>query len=468
MTRMGRLVSPWLLVPASLAVIVFRCGGSVEANSHLFDRDAASEADASAPQDDYRDITDPASWSFFDPNTLMPDAAFPSEAGSYGGAAFDGRYLYLAPSNPGFPRSVVARFDTQSRLTDTSSWTLFDLSTLSMGASGFVGAVFDGQYVYLVPSANAACDGLVVRYDAHAQFADPSSWSMFDTATLSADARCFAGGTFDGRFLYLAPIGASTTSGSIVTRYDTQSTFTAAGSWATFDTSALNQNARGFFGAVFDGRYVYLAPSEEPQSIVVRYDTQATFEDVGAWSSFDTTSVSASARGFMGAAFDGQYVYLVPNHNSNGSSTLPPSDGVVARYDTHATFAASGSWSTFDTTSVNPNAKGFETAAFDGRYLYLLPNNNDWPHNGVVARYDTRSDFNGRGSWTTIDLATLYPTTLGTGGSLGRGADFYLGAAFDGHYLYLVPWGGGSVLARFEARDPPATPTLPQWHGSFF
>jgi hypothetical protein len=104
--------------------------------------------------------------------------------------------------------------------------------------------------------------------------------------------------------------------------------------------------------------------------------------DPSCWSTFDMTTVKARARGFAGAAFDGRYVYFVPD----------ASDGLVARYDTQATFTTDGSWSTFDMTTVNMGAKGFRGAAFDGRYVYFVPCLNP-SFDGLVARYDTQAAF---------------------------------------------------------------------------
>jgi hypothetical protein len=50
--------------------------------------------------------------------------------------------------------------------------------------------------------------------------------------------------------------------------------------------------------------------------LVVRYDTTADFGQATSWSSFDTTSLSQAAHGFFGAVFDGEYLYLVPSGNS--------------------------------------------------------------------------------------------------------------------------------------------------------
>ncbi len=83
--------------------------------------------------------------------------------------------------------------------------------------------------------------------------------------------------------------------------------------WATFDVTTVNSSAQGFAGGAFDGRYVYLVPWES--GLVARLDTTGTFADGSAWTTFDIASVNPSATGFFGAAFDGRYIYLVPNNN---------------------------------------------------------------------------------------------------------------------------------------------------------
>ena len=42
----------------------------------------------------------------------------------------------------------------------------------------------------------------------------------------------------------------------------------------------------------------------------------------------------------------------------------------------------------------------------------------------------------------------------------------FMGAAFDGRYVYLAPY-FTSVVVRFDAKTPPSIPQLPGWTGSF-
>ena len=207
---------------------------------------------------------------------------------------------------------------------------------------------------------------------------------------------------------------------------------TVAANWETYDPKPMIPGAGGFYGAAFDGRYLYLVPSYNGtlDGIVVRYDTQGSFTDPAAWTSFETTSVNPGARGFNGASFDGRYLYLIPQQNAGGS------DGVVARYDTQASFTTAAAWATFDTSSLSADAVGFASATFDGRYLYLVP------YQGVtVVRLDTTAIFTAPSAWSTFTPAAVV-----------NSAAAYAGAVFDGRYVYLVPFFGGSAAASQVVR----------------
>jgi hypothetical protein len=393
----------------------------------------------------YSALNDTSKWTTFDMATVNGGAK------GFTGAAFDGRYVYFVPNNSGSIDGLAGRYDTMAAFTTGTSWATFDMTTLNSGAKGFVGAAFDGRYVYFVPfgdGLSGSFDGLVGRCDTMATFTSGSSWTIFDTTTVNAGAKGFVGAAFDGRYVYFVPFGNGTSTDGLVGRYDTMATFTSGSSWTTFDMTTVNAGAKGFQGAVFDGRYLYLVPNYNGSTdgLVGRYDTMATFTSGSSWTTFDMTTVNAQAKGFQGAAFDGRYVYFVPSYNGS-------IDGLVARYDTMAAFTAGGSWATFDMTTVNAGAKGFLGAAFDGRYVYFVPYSTG-PFDGLVARYDTMAAFTTGTSWTTFDMTTV-----------NAGAKGFAGAAFDGRFLYFVPADQG-IVARFDAKTPPALP--PGYaHGSF-
>jgi hypothetical protein len=123
-----------------------------------------------------------------------------NEQGFFGGV-FDGDFIYLVPHTGG----VVARFDTRLELEAQAAWSQFDTTSLSPQAAGFSGGAFDGRYVYLVPFNDGALDGVVARYDTTLSFTTASAWSTFGVNTLGSSAQGFVGGLFDGSYIYLVP-----------------------------------------------------------------------------------------------------------------------------------------------------------------------------------------------------------------------------------------------------------------------
>jgi hypothetical protein len=386
----------------------------------------ASGPDSRAPGDapgtpTYNEVTNPAYWSSFDVSTA-------GISGGFAGAAFDGHYVYFVPQYD----MTVARNDTTAPWQAPSSWAGFDTTTLGSAVQGFAGGAFDHRYVYFVPAAH-----VIARCDSNDAFQDGGSWSTFDLASLDSH-QGYAGAAFDGHYLYLSPFfdPATNASNSTVRQFDTTAPLDAGASWASFDTTTVDPHAFSFYGAVFDGQYVYFVPYGGTN--VARYDTTAPFGGASSWVTFNPSVVDPDAMNFNGGAFDGRYVYFVPYGTGASGS-------VVARYDTMASFAEPTSWTTFHAESLG--AQGFGAVGFDGRYLYFAPLSG-----GVLARYDTTASFSSAASWTSFDT-----TSVGNGGPIR-------GVAFDGRYLYFVP-GAGAAL-RFDAKTPASIP--PGYSGSFF
>jgi len=82
-------------------------------------------------------------------------------------------------------------------------------------------------------------------------------------------------------------------------------------------------DCRAYFGAVFDGRYVYFAPQHyertEAHGIVLRCDTQGGFDDPDSYAAYDAGHTDGlNTEGYYGAMFDGRYVYFVPRQDEEG------------------------------------------------------------------------------------------------------------------------------------------------------
>jgi hypothetical protein len=282
-----------------------------------FDTRAASLATATA-------------WSVFDTTTLPAPDGGPTVRG-FAGSVFDGRYVYLVPDSIGnTPVSRVARYDTMST----------DGGTSPAGDAGDAGPP---------------------------HFATAADWETFDTTTQDPSARGFIGGVYDGRYVYLIPYvnGGATNLGAsgVISRYDTTGQFTSGGSWSSFDLVQVNsKQGVAFFGGAFDRRYVYLVPFN--RTLALRFDTTANLglANIPSWAGQEdltkfVTLPDGAAPEFAGGAFDGRFVYYVP-HNS----------GLVVRYDT-----IGDCWSWHNVKKDNGGATDFHGAIYDGRWLYLEP-----------------------------------------------------------------------------------------------
>lgn len=365
-------------------------------------------------------------------------------ARGFDAAAFDGRYAYFAP----FLQGTVARLDAKQGFMSAAGWTFFDTTKLKTPTKGFNGAAFDGRYVYLVPSSDGTIiHGKIARYDTQGKFGDDASWNVFDIAGVFAGAKGFAGAVFDGRYLYLVPYRRSSSEyDALVVRYDTTLPFDAPGSWLAFDFALMSPGAGGYFGGAFDGRYVYFVPWHDGVgTLLVRYDTHAGFKSDGAWSAVDLGKMSPGARGYAGATFDGKFVYLVPL-----ATTTP-----ALRFDAGGTLTDPGAWTSYLTSGICPACSGYAGATFDGRYVYYAPYYNVSYH-GNLIRYDTQKPF-AAGSWDTFNVALLAPSSSG-----------FVGATFTGTHVLLVPRetpGPNGTVVRFEAKSPFWLPA--GWNASF-
>jgi len=390
----------------------------------------------SAPVTSYSSLNDTGKWESYDLSKIDPAAK------TFTGGAFDGRYVYFVNTN-----SLMLRFDTKGAFGQPQSWSSFDVSKINTNAVGFQGAAFDGRYIYFVPGLDVGrqrASGVVVRYDTQGSFDSPdasNSWFTFDVSVIDKRAAWFFGAIFDGRYVYLVPNYSS----SVLVRYDTLAPFDVVGSWAIHELLPHQY----LVGGTFDGRYLYVSPNSSGP--MPRFDTRGNFLSAASWANIDTQMFGANGE-FGGALYDGTSLYLTP------------AAGSALRYDSRSSIDSVDSWSAFDISTVNTSTKGYYGAVFDGRYVYYPPYSTRFEQPvpaSAISRYDTRATFNTPGAWSFFDLATISPA-----------AKWFFGGIFDGKYVYLIPGpqlGGnvvGSTVVRFEAKSPSWLPK--GWKASFF
>jgi len=294
------------------------------------------------------------SWDGFDLASLG--------VGGFAAAIFVAPYLYLVPyRNPGFEGRLV-RYDTSKTFKDVASYEVMDLATLDAKSVGFGGGAFDGKYLYMTSDRG----GNATRYDTSAPF---DAGASYENVFISANYVYYAG-IYDGARVYMAPYQVLAPSAplGLLQAYDTTQPFSNPSSFASYDMLAeggVDGNAGAFIGALFDGRYVYFEPYGigGTGSTVVRYDPQAPLADPNSYSKLDLAAVDANAHGFQGCTFDGRYAYFAPTVTST-----------TVRLDTTATFGDKSAWQSYDlTSSQTTSAHGYVGAVFDGKYVYYVP-----------------------------------------------------------------------------------------------
>ena len=415
---------------------VYQCSDGVDNDSDGLIDYPADPGCTSATDNDETDIApaDPftlaSSWSAFDPGANGVGV----NPSGYNGGAFDGRYMYFAPSKYS-PSNEVLRYDTTQTFDVASAWSSFDIQPSSGG--GYAGAVFDGRYIYLVPyyTYQNIGQGEFQRYDTTQTFRVASSWTTFDPGAngVGTLGKGYWGGFFDGRYIYFSP---GLDDDGEVMRYDTTLPFAAASSWNAFDPGAngVGFDPDGYKGVIGDGRYIYFVPywnGAVSHGEILRYDSTGNFINASSWTTFNPSAngVGNIAKGFEYAVSDGRYIYFVPSYSGVGTEAY---HGEVLRYDTTQLFNSLSAWAAFDPglNGVGFDPDGYNGGFFDGKYIYFIPSYNGTAPHAEVMRYDTSQPFTNSGSWTTFDPAS---------NGVGSNARGFAGSVSDGKYLYFIP-----------------------------
>lgn len=411
----------------------------------------------SKPADGFKVASD---WSAFDAGNT--DSLVTK---GYYGAVSDGRYIYYAPCRTENFHGRVLRYDTASIFTAAASYDAYDAGlTDGLQTKGYAGAVFDGRYVYFVPYANidpgydgAVRHARVLRYDTRGLFKDVTSWSAYDASgipgipPLVTNFLGYDGAIYDGqRYIYFVPYGdqIAETRNTYALRYDTQGNFKSAGSWRVYDIRSIDgMVTKGYYGAAFDGRYVYYVPyANGPENFhgrAVRYDTRGEYTVASSWSAYDAGSTDGMKTvGYKGAVFDGRYVYYVPFRETESVQ-----HSRVLRYDTYGNFKTTSNWSAYDASQVDGlNTQGYVGAEFDGRYIYFIPYQQNTTFHANVLRYDTQGDFKTASNWSAYDAGA-------TDGLPSRGYKY--STKHDG-FIYFVPYNNNEaysgIVLRYDSR----------------
>ena len=263
------------------------------------------------------------------------------------------------------------------------------------------------------------------------------AFDAFDAGHIDGlDSKGFLGATFDGRYVYFSPQANTTMRENgtrrhgIALRYDTHGPFKDSKSWEAYDAGNTDGlETKGYYGAVFTGSSVYFVPRFDGYGFHTRVLRFNTEKAFKDPAAWDAYDVGLPIS-YQSGAFDGTYIYMVPGAGQTGGS------GLVLRHDTRGAFKDRANWATFDLSALaSTDTISYDGAVFDGRYIYFVPLGQGFP-----TRYDTRGSFEDPDSWDLFSDLTEAERPQ------------RVGAIFDGRYIYYVPYGQSGVVLRFDTR----------------
>jgi len=338
----------------------------------------------------------------------------------YSGVGSDGEYLYYSPF---FDGSVyhgrVLRQKIFAVFKESTTWEAYDAGTTDgLTTKGFWGnPVFDGRFVYFVPNYNGAKNGIVLRYDTLQPFKSSAAWEAYDAGAIGGlSTKGFYGAVFDGQYIYFVPNNNGAYNG-IVLRNDTTLPFKSASSWAAYDAGSMaGGNARGYSGAVVDDDFVYFSPynnASGDHGNILRLDRRLPFTSSSAWAVFAATGVHADCKCFGAPGADEQYIYF-PNLSKS----------LILRYDKSKPFSVASSYEYFDLSTIDPFANTHDCCFFCGQYVVFSPSSYD------MLAYDSSLPLSDPGAWSFLDCGRA--DNLDVWGNLGVFA--------DPNYFYFAPY----------------------------
>ena len=213
-----------------------------------------------------------------------------------------------------------------------AGWQVAQLDAGVFGCANTHGGICAGGQLFFGPAGGNASSCLA-RFDPSvAPFGTNAGWDSVDLATLADENGFLSGMVADNQHMYVTQYSTHDAAAPVqILRRPFAGNLDAG--WEAQPTNVKNPLTRGFVGGAFDGRYVYFAPYPTPSTTVIfsRYDTTLAFGDETAWTIAAGDALAIPSNRFWGAVFDGQYVYFPSNTPLNGET---PTFARFKAYDT--------------------------------------------------------------------------------------------------------------------------------------
>lgn len=191
-----------------------------------------------------------------------------------------------------------------------AGWTTAQLDAGTFGCANTHQGICAGGQLFFGP-AGSDTTSCLSRFDPSvAPFGTNAGWDSVDVATLADENAFLLGMVASDQHMYVTQYSTHDAAAPVrVLRKPFAGNLDAG--WESEPTNVKNPLTRGFLGGAWDGRYLYFAPYPTPTTTVIfsRYDTQGGFTDDAAWSVAAGAALGIPSNRFWGAVFDGQYVY---------------------------------------------------------------------------------------------------------------------------------------------------------------
>ncbi|GAF66369.1 hypothetical protein BTS2_3269 [Bacillus sp. TS-2] len=323
---------------------------------------------------------------------------FSNSAAYFGEAVLDNRSQIWMI--PQETNQVVKLNTVTGEMTGYDNWP--DGFVKSNGA--FSGGVFDDESIWMIPS-NA---DQLIKLNVETEEMTSYEWPVgFFNSSEGETKPYFNKGVFDGEYVWLAPSMAN----KVIKVEPTSGEMTEYENWP----EGFTKGPLAFNGAVYDGQSIWFIPSLADQIIKLDPDT-GEMTGYNDWPDGFNKSGYAFAKGL----FDGEYIWMLPSSGANMIIKLDPNTGEMTGYN---------DWPSGHNHDENPN---LSLGAYDGRYIWTKYGSNRFyridTHTGEIEDFDKPNNYNGRYS-----------------------------AVFDGLNIWMIPFGtvSGAAAEVFRLSSVP-------------
>ena len=313
-------------------------------------------------------------------------SGFSKGSDAFIGGVFDGQNIWMVPGNAD---RIIKVNKATGVMTGYNNWP----AGFTKGSWAFYGGVFDGQNIWMIPGY---ADRIVKVDKDTGAMTGYNNWP----AGFTKKDYAFYGGVFDGQSIWMVPANAD----RIIKIDKDTGVMTGYSNWP----AGFTKGANAFVGGVFDGQNIWLIPMDADRIIKIDKDT-GVMTGYSNWPNGFTKGSIA----FAGGVFDGQNIWIVP-FSADRIIKIDKDTGVMTGYNNWPSGFTKGS-------------SAFVGGVFDSKDIWLVPFN----ANTVVKINKTSGVMSGYNNW---------PVGFAKGGSA------FVGGVFDGENICMIPYNASIPL----------------------